>query len=91
MKNIRDLKIAFISMMFKLTGLLYFTKFWWSYALVFSPILLSPVALSSKGNGANGEEMECAYVMMIIAVHWAARALPLEVIFFIILEQSSND
>ena len=38
-----------------------------------------PVALSSGGEGATGEEMKCAYVVMIMAVYWVTEALPLEV------------
>ena len=38
-----------------------------------------PVALSDGGDGATGEEMKCAYVVMIMAVYWVTEALPLEV------------
>ena len=37
-----------------------------------------PVALSGGGEGATGEEMKCAYVVMIMAVYWVTEALPLE-------------
>ena len=47
--------------------------------LVFTPLLLMPVALSSGGEGATGEEMKCAYVVMIMAIYWVTEALPLEV------------
>ena len=47
--------------------------------LVFTPLLLMPVALSSGGDGATGEEMKCAYVVMIMAIYWVTEALPLEV------------
>ena len=70
---------AYISLVLSFTGPLYFTKFWRSYVLVFTPLLLMPVALSSGGEGATGEEMKCAYVVMIMAVYWVTEALPLEV------------
>ena len=85
MKNIRDLKIAIISIMFNLTGQLYFTKNWWNYALEFIPILLLRVALSSKRNEASGEEMKYAYIMMIIAINWVAKALQLEESWLILM------
>ena len=61
------------------TGHLYFSKFWRSYVLVFTPLILMPVALSDGGDGSTGEEMKCAYVVMIMAVYWVTEALPLEV------------
>ena len=47
--------------------------------LVLTPLLLIPVALSSAGEGSTGEEMRCAYVVMIMAIYWVSEALPLEV------------
>ena len=65
--------------MYLSTGHLYFSKFWRSYVLVLTPLLLIPVALSSAGEGSTGEEMRCAYVVMIMAIYWVSEALPLEV------------
>lgn len=37
-----------------------------------------PVAMTDGGDGSTGEEMKCAYVVMIMAVYWVTEALPLE-------------
>ena len=68
-----------LNILYLSTGHLYFSKFWRSYVLVLTPLLLIPVALSSAGEGSTGEEMRCAYVVMIMAIYWVSEALPLEV------------
>ena len=51
------------------------SKYWRSYVLLLTPILLLPVAFSQDGS----EEMRCAYVALVMAVYWVAEALPLPV------------
>ena len=47
--------------------------------LVLAPLILMPIALANCGEGSTGEEMRCAYVVIIMAVYWVTEALPLEV------------
>ena len=76
---INEVHVYKLNTLYLSTGHLYFSKFWRSYVLVLTPLLLIPVALSSAGEGSTGEEMRCAYVVMIMAIYWVSEALPLEV------------
>lgn len=58
-----------------LAGNQYCSEFWRTYALITAPVLLLPIAFMEGG----GEEMRCAYVVLLMAAYWMTEALPLPI------------